>query len=577
MKSNVKIKEAEARNDEVTTLTFKKRDFLYDNGLVNFCIYLSNQEGVKVLVEDEEWEWDNVKVILSMDSLSIEGTEKNIKTLFDAIRDVALQKYLYETDKFRLWWDQGKREFICAKKTSSLYGNDNINIQKKNSIPITDTGYTFEELEILAEELKGKYIKEYGKIFDTASPLFWNLKKEPKIYCYFDLKSARKQIIDGKTKQLSKKCNICSNRASHIFNSDVTFYETGGDRFTDKLYGGNKYLCENCYLIYSLSNNLNYYFNSSSKFSYILHHDLILLYLLKKKIFSIKTIKIENKKNGKSFDSNIPFQNYFFSPPVAYAQTLSLIFSLYDLIKEAKVYDEVIDVDFKAFKLHLVQKEGIFFSNYLIFTRIDRLFVFFDKLHDASYQLQNENYHSSFKVLTSLLININQTNKVDKSNSLINEFCRNLINFNKNLINIIMENANNALKNSSTGVFDIDKFVEAFQDEINSTNKEKLLHKISALIGKKVGKVAHETDSKDLLYRIREIGNIRGFSSFFEEFSYRVLKHENQTIYSEFKEKEEAFLQALDISNWKEARAYLSIYAINQYLSSENKKSKGNK
>lgn len=577
---------------DIQKLVFHKRDFLYDNGLVNFCLYLCEITGQQPVTGQKIDEFsytfgETVKVALKKHSLEIEGEKEEIEYLFTKMRETISDNALYRTDKYRLWWDNSISDFVCEPKINSDTNNVVNNIMMNNYTLISETGLSLDEIQLLESRAIEKYSQEYGKQFDYKKGNgFFNMQKNPKLYSKIDFEKRRQERINDLIKgdknilKLGKICNRCDNRtvSSFISDSNSYFYETGGHSFTDCRKGTNEYICCYCNLFNKLSNYFIYY-NYSSK-NYKFYFDTVnLTDLIGIKYFldiKNKNVEIYNKKEEKTkvIPTNIDqTHNYVYGVGI-YTRTLLLIWNIYQKIKDSKNRNEYTDIEgMKRYILHIVEDDGIFVTDYKKVSRLDKLFLFFDHLKENKID----------QVLKNLLRNINTVNSDDKSQGLLNEFSKNIINFEKKLMNTTDQNGQNALKANTGGTPDIDKFISLFQEEINATDKEKMLHNFASEIGKKIGRIAFITESKDLLYRIREIGSIRGFATFFEEFSHRVLKFDGKegvSINKDFKEKEEAFLKALSPTNWKEARGYISIYAINNYLSNkayrENKSKESN-
>jgi hypothetical protein len=571
-------------------LVFHKRDFLYDNGLVNFVLYLCEITGQQPVTGQDVDKFTytfgkSTNVTLNKDFLEIEGSKDEINNLFNEIRKKILDKYLSETENYRIWWDKEKKEFTCNKKVKSE-SEQIVNIMNTEAISIKETEFSFEELKKMEKLAVAKFKEEYGKLFSyEEGKVFADQNK--KIYCHFDIDKLKKKKLDfylqGKDDILKRKktCAHCNNNiiASFLTDSYSYFYENGGDSFTDLRKGTKEYVCPYCFLINNISKKFSYYYafniDRKNKRNYFFYFDAVNLtdLIVIKCFLSInnENIEVEDKKTKvkREIPTNIDQSNFYIKGIGLYTKVVTLIWNIYQKIKDSKNDNEYIDLEgIRRYILHVIEDDGTFVTGYKKVTRLDKMFLFFDNLHKNKVD----------QIFKKLLININMVNSDDKGQTLLNEFSKNIINFEKKLMDTIDQNGQNALKANTGGTPDLDKFISLFQDEINATDKEKMLHNISSQIGKRIGRIAYITESKDILYRIREIGSIRGFATFFEEFSHRVLKYDGKegvSINKEFKEREESFLKALSPTNWKEARGYISIYAINNYLS--NKAYKENK
>lgn len=103
------------------------------------------------------------------------------------------------------------------------------------------------------------------------------------------------------------------------------------------------------------------------------------------------------------------------------------------------------------------------------------------------------------------------------------------------------------------------------------------LHEHGKILGDGLGLFCSDTDSKNLLFKLRNIKNKTQLLSFFKEFEFLILKESDKAkIPKEFNNSLEIVLS--NLNGWETIRDYMAIYAIIKFKNAEYaKKTKENK
>uniref|UniRef100_UPI0024920AD0 hypothetical protein n=1 Tax=Methanobacterium formicicum TaxID=2162 RepID=UPI0024920AD0 len=110
----------------------------------------------------------------------------------------------------------------------------------------------------------------------------------------------------------------------------------------------------------------------------------------------------------------------------------------------------------------------------------------------------------------------------------------------------------------------------------------KELHEICMIVGDRIGYFAENNNNKNLLYELREIGNLENLTEFFRDLEYAILKEKAGAIWNSKPEgKDETYSDfinklLINVQSNKETalvRNYLGIYAVQKYMSTKYAKS----
>jgi len=577
-------------------IEFKRRDFLYNSGLVNMFLFLyedcankKKEENYKILTNIETYPpkiiWNGILISLTHNSLIFECEREKLVEVYKFL----IKKYFYT-----IFEDE---EYITNEK---VYWEDDLNqIIVKPVIDIKPMFKRIERIKDLQKEFgiefvsKEKYKEILNKIeeFKLKHPekkaktkiMYGSKEKNERIPVF--IYRTKDEIIEILLKKLyiskNGNCIICGSEYTKLsdkllkLSSTNLIYDFGESPVVnrDHRIKNSLPLCFMCNLIYKLGLLLNYYWNNT-----VFIFDLWSLALLAniKKDLGIKDYYY-HRSDAVKVKTNISDKSYFLVRSI-YSKFLEMLWNTYLLsMKKKKILEDLMSAQVIMFTVSSEEIENSIFYNNLSY-----IFQFFKRIEEET-----------LKDFFKHLVGYHYLKEKDKTNLLQEEFIRNIL-YKKRVENSIMEASyfhfSNFEKNKKSTILSRSKlylFLKTYYNLImgNETEYENILALCSA-IGKQMGYFAAEVDNKSLIYAIREIGNTEKLAEFFRDFEYEVLKANRGEILNAAEETtnkkySEIVNEILKLSLNKNLinimRDLIGIFAIQNYLSTKYAKSMKNK
>ncbi|CZE47547.1 hypothetical protein [Campylobacter geochelonis] len=539
------------------------QDFIYNNGLVNLANLikdLSKRESLPIQFKLED------------DSLILEFDEKNEDELFDRLFNEFILEYdiVYFTRNLRLYFDE---------KTDSFIEEAKIDIKEQNSANDSMNTYSYKSLEDLGltyDDIIKKY-NEFISLNKKEYSIPYNKNKGVLVCTDIkeNIKNYKKYLFDGKIELDSR---------IHTFeDGDVQFHDIckiPKDAYIDRWDA----------FIYNIGSKIQKYFNSDFHL-FINANSLIFLRDFKKSLH-IKDRKISfyNKKEEQvELNSNLDLID----------RRIQDIFSQEEKKLDYGFYYTNFFLEFKLkFFIYLFSiKESIevafkeYGRNENLYNALNNL-IFVSYENDATFKKSFDEYTKSYKIikffadlnckkLCPVFLNIfltikqneKENNKKEKAYNISKAFCQNILNFSD-----IRESIFNAsyqiltIKDDKARKFN-NEFFEFMKFYIENILKGENMniYEHSKVVGDAIGVFCANIDSKDLLFKLRNVKNQKQLLSFFKEFEFLILKNEEKArIKSEFTPSLEYIIT--NLKEWEIARDYVAIYAITKYKAVNFKK-----
>ncbi len=554
---------------------FYKKDFFYNNGIANLKMFIDNYEFNEI--KDIQLADNYLKIILS---------ENDEKALFDKIYGKFLEEYkiVHQTNNERIYWDNENKQFIIDKKfdvVGKTSGNDVKNLYK--SCSAEQIGKSVQELDdqfikfAKENELKEKTINDYRKNFVKDNKYKTNDKCS--LILYFTISEAVKSFIDYSL----------PNDFLDI-NSKIHQFEDGGFCFRDFVKSTDEKINKWDALIYWFGVKIKRYYNANY-YLYINSQSLKSLLKIKNNLKFIEDkIKYKDKKSGKivTTQTNIDMYNQLISDGINnhnfyisnseeefklkfFMYLFSYIYHIEDKYKNSTVNRQVKKTE-KLFKsiqettYVSYTQDGNLKSALNEYSKTYKLFKFFNILIDYKYK-----NISLFKYFSDI-ITVISLSKGRASNNIVNlnikKFSNNILNFSPIRKNYF-EASFDILKNDTLGFGEYLFYIE--KEYLKFTVKEDIimsLHDKSKILGDQIGYFAANIESKDLLFKLRNVKNHKQLVTFFKDLKFECLKNDDKANFKkEFDEVLTEILSMLDknTENWELIRDYTAIYAVNKF------------
>ncbi len=196
------------------------------------------------------------------------------------------------------------------------------------------------------------------------------------------------------------------------------------------------------------------------------------------------------------------------------------------------------------------------------------------KLFDLFYELKEKELFASF---LQLIIKFSMSKQHKDDPHLIMKKFVSLILKLKIFRTEIYEISVRTLRNQESGFYDKNLFeLTKTYLEFIGENREMTIHAKGQIIGKPIGFFASKlgNSGKDLLFNLRNIKRHSQFVEYFRDLHFRILKDSDE---ARFKQEFYITLDEIiaDEVNWQTLRDYISIYAIQNYRSTEYNREKG--
>jgi len=527
------------------------KDFIYNNGIVNFASFLERK---------------NIDFNLTQHFLEVEVDDnKFYEFLAEFIKD---NRIIEQTDNKRWFFDENEQKFIVEARffIKDAGPTDMRNVMEKLKIkPKISEDELYEKLVKFGKEQNFDINRKYSNL--SYEPLFdKNKKLKKKLYKYVSIDEFIKAYID----YLIKDNNLELNSKIHTF-------EDGQIYFHDMLKRPKNYEVDKWdALIYWFGGKIKRWFYFDI---YIYPNSINLLYLKRfKDYLKINDSKIQIKAEdgpkslptnidivGKLKELDINLLNFYISKSEeeVFLKLLIFIFLHFYIIESKanhshpflrKKFSELFkQLMYLSFVVYKDEKE--FKSAFFEYTRSFKIFEFLFEIMQKDI----------FKKLIEIMTVISNPN-LDKDGFFMKKFSKKFLNF-QDLRKIYFEvvylilKKEKEIKYINLDVYDFEKFYLKFKGE----NMQ--IHDDAKVLGEWIGLVSATLDNKDLLYKLRNVKNYKQLLSFFRDFKYVLLKNEDKVgVSKEFDEALERVIKNLE-EVWDVVRDYIAIYAINKYKS----------
>ncbi len=565
-----------------TILNFEKRDFLYDNGLVN--IFLTLQQDPRFeKVDGNTLKYKNSELKLNHLKLQFSGNFEEIKEIYFILRSIYYSKVFEETANNKPYYDEDNDKVVIGKvlnvKPFLQRSERTKDLLPTISLPYQKLEELKEEEEVVKEDFSGKIT---GSLLYGSRPLkdkFLPPDKLGKVNVYLTPKKLGENIAKRIEEFISaEKCTFCGLDLTKYKNSDgkkksfaiastnlIFDFGTGDLKpsFRDSRTKNDIPICFICDLIYRYGLMKNYFVNNNV---FIISAPSLQLLLNLKNILMIS----ENYSEEVNTKTNFLEKNDFVTSGM-YSRMLLL---LYKIKSKALNRDELSLLSMFYF---IVTGRGV--NDLKAYNKVSYIVNLFERTRNVKSQ-DKQFLHSLINYAYYKDISTYETKNIPRE-----ELSREILEgmpIDSNMADLSYYNLS---LDSPSGLNPtlLYEFLKEYLEAIGMKNLKEL-HEICMLVGDRIGYFAGTLNNKNLLYPLREIGNIEGLTGFFKDLEYEIMKEDAGAIWNsklEGKDKNyselirEILLNAQNNQKIILIRNYLAIYAVQKYLSTKFAKSKG--
>ncbi|MGB9838589.1 hypothetical protein [Methanothermobacter sp.] len=554
-------------------INFDKHDFLYDNGIVNIFSELRSDKRFEK-VDEYKVKYKNSDFILKDTCLEFKGRFEDLKESYYILRSIYYSRVFEETQNYKPYYDQKTDDVLIRPK---LNVKPFLQRSERTNHLLPRVKVSKEKLQLLKErelEVKKKFDKKIGK----NESLQYGKKSEVMIYLEPEelgkkIASRIKEILEG------DECFLCGLKYSKylddeskekefkILSSNLIFdFGTGDSKpsFRDLRSGKDITACFICDLIYRYG-LINNYFQKNNVFI-VAAPSLRFLYHVKKNL-KIPMDYIEESNNG----SNFIVAGDFAATDV-YSKLLLLLYKI-----KSKIIS-MDDLSYLSVFCFMVTGRGV--DDLRVYNKLSYISEFFDRTKTIK--------NSSENLFLKTIINYayyKDINKSEGKNLPRKELSRRIL-LGLPLDPVIMDLSFYNLSLDKPSVLSPPLLYQFLKEylEVTGMTELKELHRICRLVGDRIGYFAAQYGNKDIMYPLREIGNLEGLTEFFKNLEYEIMKENAGALWNS-KENETGKTYSKLINDLLEEadnnkkilliRNYLAIYAIQKYLSAIYAKNKG--
>jgi len=551
------------------TINFEKRDFLYDNGLVNIFFNLRRDERFENIDDFTVKYGDSIFELLD-NKITFKGSFKELKDVYLILRSIYYSKVFEETKNNKPYYDPVHDRVVIAPKlnvkpylqrserTKDLLPRMNVSKEKlealKNEEAEVKNNFEGRVSGNLQYGKKGSNVMIYLEPEKLGESISSKIKKiVAGDNCFFCGSKYSKYIADK-----NKKGSFSIKSTNLIFD-----FGTGDSKpsFRDLRSKKDITACFMCDLIYRYG-LLNNYFVDNNVFL-ISAPTLRFLYNIKNMLM-IPEDYLEESSKKTNF---IKKDDFVTSGP--YSRLLLLI---------QKIKGKIIDRENLAYlsiNYFVVTSKGV--DDLKIYNKFSYIAEFLERIK----KLRNE---SDTPFLT-LLMNYSYYKNIKKyeTKNLPREDMARRILLGLPIDPVLADLSFYNLSQDNPSFIQnviLYEFLTEYM-EVTGMSDMKELHNTCRLVGDRIGYFAAQYDKKDILYSIREIGNFERLTEFFKNLEYEILKEDAGAVWnSRAGDKKYSDLIQEILMDAKENRValirnYLAIYAIQKYLSAKYAKNKG--
>lgn len=554
-------------------LIFQKRDFLYDNGLVNMFLTLK-QDPRFDNISERMVKYKNTEILLNNLEMKISGKSKEIEEIYFILRSIYYSNVFEETDNNKPYYDPEKNKVVIRPVL-------NVKPFLQRSERTKDLLPTISVSEKKFEELK-KEEEEAKKIFEgKISGKLQYGSRGTKVFTYLR-PNMLGDNISGKVQDFIKgeSCAFCNSKYTKYLTTDgkkksfsitstnlIFDFGTGDKKpcFRDYRSKNDISICFFCDLIYRYGLTKNYFVNNNvfivSGPSLNYSHNLKITLRI-----NDEPLPVESR-----LKTNFLEKGSFAATDIS-SRLLVLLFKIYNKIISR---DELAQINVFYF---IVTSRGI--DDLRNYNRMSYISKLFNKTNDIKSgdpsrpflnQLINYAYYK----------NITKFETKNRPREILTGEILNGMPIDSTIMDLSYYNM--ALDNPSIlNPILLYEFLKEYLEVIGMVELKKL-HEISMIVGNRIGYFAATSNNKTLLYQLREIGNLEGLTEFFKDLEYEILKEDAGAIWNKKLDDQERYSDYInkilnDVQSNRDtllARNYLGIYAVQKYLSTKYAKGKG--
>lgn len=551
---------------------FCKRDFFYNNGIVNLYQNLKKSD-----IE--------IEVNLTRDFMQFSVNEEKKDDIYDQLLEhfVVDNKLVHKTDNDRAYWSVERKEFVADKK---------FDIKQKGST--NDIRYVYDQIKL--EEVGMTAQQWYEKFLQFKASNEAIAKKEEKNFIEKGKLKADDKISFIRSMPLEK---AYQNLKTYLYkeepinyNSAIQPFEDGPEQkyFRDLLKKG-KNIDKWDAMIYWYGTRIQLFYNGDY---YIFpdSNDLIALSKFKEHLKIDDEIHFyidEKSQEKKKTTSNIPFDKkigpyginalYYYisdSEEDFLIKLLTYIYAVYDEIETRATNPRRVQkkmkelfADISKINFQMYAKDGDMKSDLKTYTKGHKILQLFDKMNE------NEVFKDFLRLIQDMRSAKDHSSKGKDINANYKKYTHNILNSkpcskNYYLASYIIyrnkDGEKTRVKNLPQKLYDIEQI---YLEHIGRDDMMQI-HSKSKTIGDQLGSFLAKTDNKNMLFLLRNVKNHSQFVSFFKQLQFESLKSGDQSKYlSQLIGKLEEIFEDLESNpkNWEMYRDYIAIYAINKYKS----------
>jgi hypothetical protein len=574
------------KTDQIT-LNFEKRDFLYDNGLVNIFIAFEQDSRFENISENKV-HYKNTDIKLKDLKMQITGDYEDIKEIYFILRSIYYSKVFEETSNYKPYYDPENDTVIIgpvlnvkpflqrSERTKDLLPTIKLDYKKLNELK--------NEEDILKENYNGKVDKSVLRGKKPIKEKFLPPEKLGNANIY----SKPEELGDNITKNIQElifgeECIFCNCNLTKYENSDgkkksfviasnnlVFDFGTGDPKpsFRDSRTKKDLSLCFMCDLIYRYGLMRNYYVDNNV---FVISHPSLRILSDYKCSFDIPD-KLDVEGNRQT---NFLEKGDF----ITACMNSRLLLLLY------KIYNKAISEDiFFLTPIFYFVVTGNGIDDLKVYNKTSYIAEVFNKTSTVKYDSGKPFLHDLMNYAYYKNITAFEPKNIPReklAHEILNTMPIDSTLFDLSYYNLSLDKSSLLDNNPKRGM-PLYSFLEKYL-EVTEMIDLKELHENCMLVGDRIGYFAANTNNKTLLYELREIGNLENLTEFFRDLEYTILKEDAGATWNSKPEgKEEKYSDfinklLLNVQNNKDAalvRNYLGIYAVQKYMSTKHAKNK---
>ncbi|AUB58570.1 hypothetical protein BK008_09765 [Methanobacterium sp. MZ-A1] len=550
-------------------LNFEKRDFLYDNGLVNVFLVIM-QDSRFENISDYQAKYKNTYVTLKDLELEISGDFEEIKEIYFILRSGFYAIAFEETSNLRIYYNPLNDGLLVFPKLNTRPWLPRLKVDKLLCYAKLDEDKIKElekDIEQLEHDKKFEKKLRHGKkseVFTYLPPLDLGEYNSKKIKQIVEDKGQNACVLCG-SKHTSYKDSNGKNKPFKIDSTNLIFdFGTGDSKpsFRDSRTKKDVTICFICDIIYRWGLMKNYFVDNN------------LFIISGPSLPQVYEAKISLNLNEEYLDVQGKDKTNFLARGnfVALDMNSRLLLLLY------KIYMNFVSRDkISLFSIFYFVVDGTGIDDLKIYNKISYIVELFDKTRDLKisgrpffHLIMDYTYYKDIKTT--------------KNKNLPKKLAYEILNAMPIDFTLFYHSYYDFSSDSPSGLNQdlLYKFLETYL-EVTGMVDLKELHEICMIVGDRIGYFAANTNNKNLLYELREIGNLENLTEFFRDLEYAILKEDAGAIWNSKpdvkNEKYSDFIHKLLLnvhSNKDTAlvRNYLGIYAVQKYMSTKYAKSK---